>query len=772
MPGSLDEDEVEELANVTTLTNDDRVKAIMERLGSVQRSSWDEVRKALGSLAGAGFSDLVWERVMRASAVKLNFWDDDAALIASCCEVLKKELGHERPSREPSEASLKDQDEAAHMLKRLQDSRGSSKSSADSTAKSFGSPSPTFHMRCDTEVSIDTMQVPRAASKDSLDSGALSSSTSLAFQHRISDARVATGILEKSKAASKKEDLILQDASASRLMQFKFTIFLFVFVQMAFFATYQFFFETPKTWELVGLPIPVARGFAYGACFWTGVLFLTMSRDFMSLLARCACVQRSQLIMQLINCHKELHVFSAWQVLLDSLVHTVMHHIGTFPALQRNTAKELNEVLACAGDSAGGNFLAIFQYPACPLPDADIGYFAGVLSTPGITGYLLMVVIFLLGWFSRAKERRAHFRVFYALHHILVPAWVILLVLHSANGWVGLGFPLVILVAGIPIAAYTWTRSRRAYLACCCPSTLLEAEKSVNGKLVRIEVQLSRGYRKCKVGEYAYMNIPSFSRFEWHPFTISNSKDDGNGGQLITFCIMCVGSWTKKLHQNCAAGPFPRINIDGPFYAPTVSMPLRSTVVGIGAGVGVTPFLSFLGSLAGSQEHRKNAHVFWMSSYATDFLLFKDLLFQLENQGSGNTKCHLHATRGGWDGKGLGCLFDLATRELWNDWMRRLAAKSTETVPTFCHYPKPLHAIVSGSMLGSQKPLAIVMGRPDFIAELLAIGQADPRENVFVYFCGNDLIKSTIQTACVACNKHNESSGCTQRFYFYHERFD
>ena len=315
-----------------------------------------------------------------------------------------------------------------------------------------------------------------------------------------------------------------------------------------------------------------------------------MSQDFLSLLARRPCVQRSQLLMQLINCQKGLHIFSSWQVLLDSLVHTFAHHIGTFTALRRTTAEELHKAFVCARDSkklpAGYLALKTFQYPVCPLPaNADIGYFDGVFSTPGITGYLLLIVICLLGWASSAKVRHARFRVAYQFHHFLVPAWVILLVLHGANGWVGLGFPLVILLA---------------------------AEKSLNGKLVRIEVQLSSGYRKCNVGEYAYINIPSISRFEWHPFTISNSKDDETGGQLITFCIMSVGRWTQKLKDACAGHAFPRVNIDGPFYAPTVSMPLHSTVVGIGAGVGVTPFLSFLGSLAASQvsQERQHAHVF------------------------------------------------------------------------------------------------------------------------------------------------------------------
>ncbi|CAE6917278.1 CYBB [Symbiodinium sp. CCMP2592] len=753
MPGVPDEEEVDETP-VTRIDIDDRVSAIIEKLGSVKCSSWDEVCRVLANLDDLDLCDDVLEPVMQASAAKLNFWADEE-LIASCCEVLKTRLQHPQSTVQKQCLDTEEPELCEASGGQAVTRRRSSKTSTGSR----GSKSSTRSL-CD--------------------------STSLAFKQVTTDAEVSTDIMKTSKAESKKENLILQDVAASRLAQFKYALWCFVTFQMVIFATYEFYYTTPKTWHLIGLPVPLARGFAYGACFWTGILFLTMSRDFLSLLARRPCVQRSQLLMQLINCQRELHIFSSWQVLLDSFVHTLAHHIGTFTALERSTAEELNKALVCARDPSelpagylgkAGLFLKSFQYPACPLPaNADIGYFDGVFSTPGITGYLLLIVICLLGWASSAKVRHARFRLFYQLHHFLVPAWVILLVLHGANGWVGLGFPLVILVAGIPIVAYAWTRSRRAYLAWFCPSTLLTAEKSLNGKLVRIEVQLSSGYRRCNVGEYAYINIPSISRFEWHPFTISNSKDDERGGQLITFCIMSVGRWTQKLNDACTDGcaghAFPRVNIDGPFYAPTVSMPLHSTVVGIGAGVGVTPFLSFLGSLAGSHisQERQHAHVFWMSAWATDFLLFKDLFAQLETQG-GNTKCHLHATPR-WDGRGLGCLFDLASRDIWNDWVRRLAARSSETVPTFCHYPKPLHAVVSGSTLESDTPLVIVIGRPDFVAELLAIGHADLREHVFVYCCGNDSLKEGIQTACVACNKHNESSGYMQRFYFYHGNYN
>jgi NAD(P)H-flavin reductase len=299
---------------------------------------------------------------------------------------------------------------------------------------------------------------------------------------------------------------------------------------------------------------------------------------------------------------------------------------------------------------------------------------------------------------------------------------------------------------------------------------------------LRLEIELAPGvYRHCQVGEFAYINVPAISSWEWHPFTISRTETLESGAQVLTFCIMSAGIWTKALSnlfdESVAR---PAIHIDGPFYAPTVSMPSRSTVVGIGSGVGVTPFLSFLGSMASAREgtRHKQAHIFWTSPWATDFLLFRDLLAQVDKRtasGGCRTTFHLHATprsrNGPWDGKGLGCVFELAAQEVWEGWKTRCSQRDAEVVPTFCKYTKPVHGVVSDAVLESKKPIAVAVGHPDFSAELLAIGEADISEDVFVYYCGNPFLQKTVQTACIACNEQRKAQGKSQRYYFYFERF-
>jgi ferredoxin-NADP reductase len=96
--------------------------------------------------------------------------------------------------------------------------------------------------------------------------------------------------------------------------------------------------------------------------------------------------------------------------------------------------------------------------------------------------------------------------------------------------------------------------------------------------------------------------------------------------------IAGVGDWTHSLAQRCldvAAGTalMPKIAIDGPYAAPTQSAVSKELVIAVGAGVGITPFLSFLSSITGSLENDidrrsplKEAHFFWSSRSADEFL--------------------------------------------------------------------------------------------------------------------------------------------------------
>ncbi|CAE8635856.1 unnamed protein product [Polarella glacialis] len=462
-----------------------------------------------------------------------------------------------------------------------------------------------------------------------------------------------------------------------------------------------------------------------------------------------------------------------------------MHHIGTFVVFDQSSGKELNKVLNCAqapGASMplgylGSHQLTSLQFPACPLPETDekVGYLAGVLSTPGITGYLLMAVIILLGWFSRPKGRRLSYRVFYAMHHLLVTAWVLLfvllLVVHAANDWVGVGVPVVLLIAGLPMLSYAFTRAKRLYLS-CLKIELVKVVRSESGQLLRLDVDLPRSYRHASVGMYAYIKVPKASYTEWHPFTIAG-MEVVDGVQRITFIIMAAGIWTKKVHEIIKPEGEPGVlHIDGPYFAPAVTIQAHEIVVGIGGGVGVTPFLSFLSHIA-SASNFKRAHIFWTTRTASDYKIMSDLFSKLEERmqtRGGKLVLHLHTTPKGsiWKGDGIGSLFDLATRHIWQKRVDNFIRKDPTMIPTIARYPRmPLHAVVVNDILHSGNPVAIPVGRPDFQRELKAVGNQDTHADVGVYVCAAEPVKQSVEEACVACNM----STTTQKFHFNYERF-
>ncbi|CAE8631903.1 unnamed protein product [Polarella glacialis] len=571
---------------------------------------------------------------------------------------------------------------------------------------------------------------------------------------------------------------------SSLQFHFRSVLVLLTALQMILYAVYPLFFGgVPKSLAFFGWPLAVAKASAYGACFWTALLFLSMSRDLITILARISLVKRSEVLRQLVSSSKEIHIFSAGQVMINSCLHTLMHHIGTFVTFEQHSGKELNKVLNCAqapGASMpvgylGSHQLTSLQFPACPLPETDekVGYLAGVLSTPGITGYMLMAVIILLGWFSRPKGRRLSYRVFYAMHHLLVTAWVLLLVVHAANDWVGVGVPVVLLIAGLPMLSYAFTRAKRLYLS-CLKIELVKVVRSESGQLLRLDVDLPRSYRHATVGEYAYINVPKASRTEWHPFTIAG-MEVVDGVQRITFIIMAAGIWTKKVHEIIKPeGKRADLHIDGPYFAPAVTIQAHEVVVGIGGGVGVTPFLSFLSNIASdAASNFKRAHIFWTTRTASDYKIMSDLFSKLEERmqtRGGKLVLHLHCTPKGsiWKGDGIGSLFDLATRHIWQKRVDNFIRKDPTMIPTIARYPRmPLHAVVVNDILHSGNPVAIPVGRPDFTRELKAVGNQDPHADVGVYVCAAEPVKQSVEEACLACNR----STTTQKFRFNYERF-
>ncbi|KAK4342361.1 hypothetical protein RND71_038177 [Anisodus tanguticus] len=119
---------------------------------------------------------------------------------------------------------------------------------------------------------------------------------------------------------------------------------------------------------------------------------------------------------------------------------------------------------------------------------------------------------------------------------------------------------------------------------------------------------------KYKSGQYLFLQCPTISSFEWHPFSITSSPGD----DCLSVHIRMVGDWTNELkrvfteddssacetgrakfreHGNVDQRGLPRLLVDGPYGAAAQDYQNYDVLLLVGLGIGATPFISILKDL-------------------------------------------------------------------------------------------------------------------------------------------------------------------------------
>ncbi|KAI6696353.1 hypothetical protein NL676_016472 [Syzygium grande] len=94
-----------------------------------------------------------------------------------------------------------------------------------------------------------------------------------------------------------------------------------------------------------------------------------------------------------------------------------------------------------------------------------------------------------------------------------------------------------------------------------------------------------------------FMNIPSVSKLQWHPFTVTSSSN--LEPDRLSVAIKCQGSWCHRLFQSLSSSSSSsldrlEVSVEGP-YGPASSQFLRhDTLVMMSGGSGIAPFISLI----------------------------------------------------------------------------------------------------------------------------------------------------------------------------------
>ncbi|KAF1863554.1 hypothetical protein Lal_00030602 [Lupinus albus] len=95
-----------------------------------------------------------------------------------------------------------------------------------------------------------------------------------------------------------------------------------------------------------------------------------------------------------------------------------------------------------------------------------------------------------------------------------------------------------------------------------------------------------------------FINIPSISKLQWHPFTITSNSNLEH--EKFSVVIKSGGTWTQKLYKllsNHSTIDRLGVSVEGPYGPASTDFLRHDTLVLISGGSGITPFISIIREL-------------------------------------------------------------------------------------------------------------------------------------------------------------------------------
>ncbi|KAK8853509.1 hypothetical protein IAR55_004216 [Kwoniella newhampshirensis] len=301
-------------------------------------------------------------------------------------------------------------------------------------------------------------------------------------------------------------------------------------------------------------------------------LILSMSRYFSTFL------RRWYLISRFINwdLSQSFHIKMSIAAIILATLHAIGHLSGSFVFGSRPDRQ------AAVADVLGPD--------AVPRPYVDY-----VRSLPGFTGLTSLGLFYLISILSIPQVRRLNYEVFQLAHLLMYPI-IGLLMAHGAAGlfqWPMLGYFLA-----FPTLLILVERVTRLFIGF---RQLDAVVRVLDSETVQIETIIpSERIWRYKPGQYVFLQVPTLSFFQWHPFTVSVCID-----KELQLHIKTDGNWTKRLRALVPDGQTEakiRIGLNGPFGAPAERFYDYTHTVLVGAGIGVTPFSGILADLQAKDD--------------------------------------------------------------------------------------------------------------------------------------------------------------------------
>ncbi|CAN4084638.1 unnamed protein product [Withania somnifera] len=378
-------------------------------------------------------------------------------------------------------------------------------------------------------------------------------------------------------------------------------LLLWVLIMAGLFTWKFLLYRQRAAFQVMGYCLATAKGAAETLKLNMALVLLPVCRNILTWLRST----RAKLLVPFddnINFHKII----AYAIAVGILLHAGNHLVCDFPRLI-NSSPEKFARIASEFDNVKPTFKSLLT---------------GIEGVTGIGMVILMAIVFILATRGFRRNvfklpppfnRLTGFNAFWYSHHLLAVVYVLLLVhgtflflVHQwwqKTTWMYISMPLLLYVA---------ERSLRT-----CRSEHYAAKilmvSVLPGDVFSLTMSKPNSF-KYKSGQYIFLQCPTISSFEWHPFSITSAPGD----DYLSVHIRMVGDWTNKLKRvfteddssACEIGRakfrergnvdqrgLPRLLVDGPYGAPAQNYQNYDVLLLVGLGIGATPFISILKDL-------------------------------------------------------------------------------------------------------------------------------------------------------------------------------
>ncbi|KAI5647210.1 hypothetical protein M9H77_33215 [Catharanthus roseus] len=217
------------------------------------------------------------------------------------------------------------------------------------------------------------------------------------------------------------------------------------------------------------------------------------------------------------------------------------------------------------------------------------------------------------------RIRRKMFELFFYTHHLYI-IFMLFFVLH-----VGISFAFYMLPGFFLFMVDRYLRFLQSR-----QGVRLVSARTLPCETVELNFSKTKGltYNPTSI---VFVNVPSISKFQWHPFTISSSSY--LEPERLSVVIKGEGSWSKKLYHILSSPSgvdHLDVSVEGPYGPASTHFLRHDLLVMVSGGSGITPFISIIKEMMYANEKCQTPEILLISAFKNSSdLTMLDLLIPI-----------------------------------------------------------------------------------------------------------------------------------------------